>query len=39
MKYIMNKTGTIRLPYEEGLIEWLTERYPYSKYQVIEVQV
>ena len=34
--YIINKTGTIKLPYEPGLLEWLNENYPFSKYQLIE---
>jgi hypothetical protein len=25
------------LPWEEGLLEWLQERYPYSRYQVVEL--
>lgn len=34
--YITNYTGEITLPWEPGLLEWLQERYPYSKYKVIE---
>jgi hypothetical protein len=36
MTYIVNITGEIRLPYEPGLLEWLQERYPYSKYHLEE---
>lgn len=39
MKYITNRARTINLPYEDGLIEWLNENYPYSKYSVIEVDI
>ena len=37
MKVIVNSDKTVMLPWEEGLLEWLQERYPYSRYQVIEV--
>jgi hypothetical protein len=38
MKYIIsNKTGDINLPWEPGLLEWLQNRYPVSKYYVREV--
>jgi hypothetical protein len=36
MKYITNITGEIKLPWEPGLLEWLQEQYPYSKYCVVE---
>ena len=36
MTYIVNKTGDIRLPYEPGLLEWLQQQYPYSKYHLEE---
>jgi hypothetical protein len=36
MIYITNRAKTIRLPYEPGLLEWLLEKYPYSKYTIIE---
>ena len=36
-KYIANKDGTIKLPFEEGLLEWLHTQYPYSKYRVVEL--
>jgi hypothetical protein len=36
MKYITNKFESIRLPVEEGLLEWLQERYPASKYYIKE---
>ena len=35
MKIIVNKTGEIQLPWEPGLLEWLQERYPASKYQEV----
>jgi hypothetical protein len=35
--YITNKRGTINLPYELGLVEWLQENYPASKYRIVEV--
>jgi hypothetical protein len=37
MKVIVNSAETVVLPWEEGLLEWLQERYPYSKYQVVEL--
>jgi len=37
MMYITDKTKTIKLPYEPGLLEWLHEHYPYSKYQIVNV--
>lgn len=37
IKYIANKDGTIKLPFEEGLLEWLLKKYPYSKYHVVEL--
>jgi len=37
MKYITNRYDSIRLPYEEGLLEWLQKQYPLSKYQVKEL--
>jgi hypothetical protein len=33
---ITNKARTVFLPYEEGLIEWLHENYPFSQYQIEE---
>jgi hypothetical protein len=36
-KYICNHTGEIRLPWEPGLLEWLQEQYPASRYQVVEL--
>jgi hypothetical protein len=36
-KYITNIDGTITLPYEEGLLEWLQQQYPYSKYRIVEL--
>jgi hypothetical protein len=37
MKYITNKFNSIRLPDEPGLLEWLQETYPFSKYYIVEV--
>jgi len=36
-RYIADKTHTVFLPYEDGMIEWLNEHYPHSKYRIIEV--
>ncbi len=35
--YITNKQGTVNLPYEPGLVEWLQEHYPASKYRIVGV--
>jgi hypothetical protein len=37
MMYITNKFESIRLPVEEGLLEWLQENYPASKYYIKEI--
>jgi len=40
MKYITNKSGTIKLPYQHDggeLLIWLQQRYPHSKYRVVEL--
>jgi hypothetical protein len=37
MKYITNCYENIVLPWEPGLIEWLHEHYPRSKYHIVEV--
>lgn len=37
MIYITNKYNSVRLPYEEGLLEWLQEKYPLSQYQIKEL--
>lgn len=37
MKYITNKFDSIRLPFEEGMLEWLLEHYPNSQYRIVEV--
>ena len=37
MKYITNCYKNIVLPWEPGLIEWLHEHYPRSKYHIVEV--
>jgi hypothetical protein len=34
---ISNNAGDIQLPYEEGLLEWLQEHYPASKYHLIKL--
>ena len=36
MKYITNKYGSVVLPYEPGMLEWLNENYPFSQYCIIE---
>jgi len=36
MRYITNKFDSVRLPIEDGLLEWLQERYPASKYYIKE---
>jgi hypothetical protein len=35
MRIITNRAGDIQLPWEPGLLEWLQERYPASKYQEV----
>jgi hypothetical protein len=37
MRYITNRFHSVVLPYEEGMIEWLHENYPMSKYYIVEV--
>jgi hypothetical protein len=37
VKIITNKTGEIELPFQEGLLEWLQENYPFSEYHVVEL--
>lgn len=36
--YITNKYDSVRLPYSEELLEWLTENYPYSEYMAVEYE-
>jgi hypothetical protein len=36
MRYITNKFDSIRLPCEDGMLEWLQERYPNSQYRIVE---
>lgn len=36
MMYITNKFDSIRLPVEQGLLEWLQVQYPASKYRIVE---
>ena len=38
MSYITDKTNTIVLPNEPGMIEWLHENYPFSQYRIVEVE-
>jgi hypothetical protein len=33
--YITNKFRSIKLPVEPGLLEWLQQQYPHSKYEVV----
>jgi hypothetical protein len=37
MRYITNKFESIRLPIEDGLLEWLQKQYPASKYYIKEI--
>jgi hypothetical protein len=37
IEYITNSTGTIKLPYEPELLEWLQQKYPYSKYRYVQI--
>lgn len=34
--YITNKTQSIQLPNEPGMLEWLKENYPNSGYYIVE---
>lgn len=34
--YISSRNGDIKLPWEPGLLEWLQEHYPASKYFLME---
>ena len=36
MNYITNRAGTVILPEEPGLLEWLQTQYPFSQYHVME---
>jgi len=38
MMYICNRTGTIRIEHEPGLLEWLQQQYPFSGYHAVEVK-
>jgi len=38
MKYITNKSGTINLPWEPGLLEWLRENYAASDYRIVGIE-
>jgi len=35
--YITNYDGSVNLPYEDGLLEWLQEHYPHSQYRIEHV--
>lgn len=37
MTVIADRTGSIQLPVEPGLLEWLQQHYPYSQYHLIEL--
>ena len=37
MIIIINRTGDIQMPVEEGLLEWLQATYPYSQYHLAEI--
>jgi hypothetical protein len=34
--YITNYDDSVQLPWEEGLLEWLQETYPHSRYRVVQ---
>lgn len=36
MIYITNKYQSVKLPYSDELFKWLLEKYPYSKYHVVD---
>jgi hypothetical protein len=36
VNYIRNRAGTVILPEEPGLLEWLQTQYPFSQYHVVE---
>jgi hypothetical protein len=38
MMYITNRAGSIKLPNEPGLLEWLQQRYPVSGYYLAQTQ-
>jgi hypothetical protein len=38
MMYITNREGSIKLPNEPGLLEWLQQRYPVSGYYLAQYQ-
>jgi hypothetical protein len=33
--YITNYDDSVQLPWEPGLLEWLQETYPHSKYRIV----
>ena len=37
MSCISNRDGSIQLPVEPGLLEWLQQNYPHSQYHLIEL--
>jgi hypothetical protein len=37
MSCITNHDGSIQLPVEPGLLEWLQQHYPYSQYHLTEI--
>jgi len=36
--WIVNQAGTIQFPYDDELLVWLQENYPYSRYQLMETK-
>jgi hypothetical protein len=36
MNYITNRQGTVTLPWEPDLLEWLQQTYPNSQYHLVE---
>jgi len=37
MIIITNRAGSIQMPAEEGLLEWLQATYPHSQYHLSEI--
>ena len=34
--YIANYDNSVKLPWEEGLLEWLQLTYPHSRYKIVQ---
>jgi hypothetical protein len=37
LKYITNRYQSVLFPWEPGLVEWLQQQYPHSKYHIVEI--